>query len=68
MMDRNELPLGFSFALALNPDAMRVFSNMPETKQADILNKAHNVSSKKEMQSLVNSLTTMDETGRPSAT
>ena len=59
MMDRNELPLGFSFALALNPDAMRVFSNMPETKQADILNKAHNVSSKKEMQSLVNSLTTM---------
>ena len=59
MMDRNELPLGFSFALALNPDAMRVFSNMPEAKQSDILNKAHNVSSKKEMQSLVNSLTTM---------
>ena len=55
-MDRNDLPLGFSFALAQNPDAMMQFSNLPQSRQAEILQKAHAVSSKQEMQSLVNSL------------
>ena len=56
MVNRNELPLGFSFALAQNPEAMKVFSNLPESKQSEILQKAHAVTSKNEMQSLVNSL------------
>lgn len=55
-MDKNDLPLGFSFALAQNPDAMQVFSNLPEAEQHAILQRAHTVSSKGEMQSLVNSL------------
>ena len=55
-MDQNNLPLGFSFALAQNPDAMKVFTNLSEAKQQEILQKSHAVSSKDEMQALVNSL------------
>lgn len=55
-MDKNDLPLGFAFALAQNPDAMKNFSNLPEAKQSEFLQRAHSVSSKSEMQSLVNDL------------
>lgn len=55
-MDQNDLPLGFSFSLAQHPDAMQAFSNLSDVKKAEILQKAHSVSSKAEMQALVNSL------------
>ena len=55
-MDRNDLPLGFGFALAQNPDAMQRFSNLPEREQRALLQKAHTVSSKDEMQRLVNGI------------
>ena len=55
-MDQNDLPLGFAFALAQRPEAMQTFSNLPAAKQSEILQRAHDVSSKAEMQSLVNSL------------
>ncbi len=56
-MESNELPLGFGFALAQNPEAMRNFALLPESQRAQILHKVHAVSSKEEMQSLVDSLT-----------
>lgn len=59
-MDRNEIPLGFGFALAQNPEAMKNFSKLSQAKQFEILQKAHSVSSKTEMQSLVNSLNTQN--------
>ena len=55
-MDKQEMPLGFGFALAQNPAAMKNFSNLPQAKQSEILQKAHSVSSKQEMQLLVNDL------------
>ena len=55
-MDKNDLPLGFGFALAQNPDAMKAFANLPKAQQEDIVQRARNVSSKSEMQSLVNGL------------
>lgn len=55
-MTRNDLPLGFSFALAQNPEAMKRFSNLPQPKQCEILQRASHVSSKDEMESLVDSL------------
>ena len=58
-MDRNDLPLGFGFALAQNPEAMRKFSNLPASKQSEILQRAHSVSSKGEMQALVNDLSAL---------
>ena len=56
-MESNELPLGFGFALAQNPEAMRNFALLPEFQRAQILHKVHAVSSTEEMQSLVDSLT-----------
>ena len=56
----NNLPLGFSFALAQNPEAMKAFSNFPEEKQTEILNRAKSVVSKSEMQELVNGLPTQE--------
>ena len=52
----NNLPLGFSFALAQHPEAMKAFSAFPEEKQTEILNRAKSVVSKSEMQTLVNGL------------
>ncbi len=55
-MDRNDLPLGFGFALAQNSDAMQKFSKLPENEQQKLLQQAHAVSSKDEMQRLVNGI------------
>ncbi len=55
-MDKTKLPLGFGFALVQNPEAMKVFSDLPEERQSEILQKAHRASSKNEMQALVDSL------------
>ena len=52
----NNLPLGFRFALAQNPEAMKALSGFPEEKQTEILNRAKSVVSKSEMQTLVNGL------------
>lgn len=56
-MDKNDLPLGFGFALAQDTDAMKAFANLSKAQQEDIVQRARNVSSKSEMQSLVNGLT-----------
>jgi hypothetical protein len=52
----DELPLGFGMALAMNPDAMKVFSSLPETGQQQYLERARSVKSKEEMEALVQSL------------
>ena len=56
MNREEELPLGFGMALAQNPQAMAVFSNLPASAQSALLQKAHCVSSRKEMQALVQTL------------
>lgn len=55
-MNQNNMPLGFSLALAQNPDSMKVFSNLSEAKQLEILQKTRSVSSRDEMEALVDSL------------
>ena len=55
-MERNELLLGFGFALVQNPEAIEKFSALPEETKAEILQKAHRASSKNEMKALVDSL------------
>ena len=52
----NNLPLGFSFALSQNQEAMKAFSSFPEAKQTEILNRAKSGVSKSEIQMLVNGL------------
>ena len=51
-----ELPLGFGMALAQNETAMKKFEMLSEQEKQAVIQKTHNVNSKKEMQTLVNSL------------
>lgn len=51
------MPLGFTFALAQDPKAMKAFSELPQDKQDEILQRAHGMTTKEGMQSLVDSLT-----------
>ncbi len=56
MMDFYKVPIGFGMALAMNFNAMNVYSAMTEEQKQAVLNKAHNVRSEKEMHDIVNSL------------
>lgn len=55
-MDYYKVPIGFGMALAMNPSALHAYSAMSETQQQNILDKAHNVRSEREMHALVASL------------
>lgn len=52
----SELPLGFGMALAQNETAMHHFENLTEPEKQSVLQQAHNVRSKAEMQRLVAAL------------
>lgn len=52
-----DLPMGFGMALAQNEQAMKKFEALTEEEKQAVVQKAHTVSSKREMQSLVKSLT-----------
>ena len=49
-MEKGEIPIGFGMALAMNPEAMKKFSDLPEARQKAIIDGTHNVNSKSEMQ------------------
>ncbi len=55
-MDFYKVPIGFGMALAQNTAAMNRYAHLTEQQKQDILNKAHNVRSEKEMHDLVASL------------
>ncbi|MBE6717141.1 MAG: hypothetical protein E7573_09495 [Ruminococcaceae bacterium] len=55
-MNPYEMPVGFSMALALNPEAMQKFALLNETQKQKIINGTHNVKSKEEMQQYINKL------------
>jgi pantoate kinase len=55
-MDFYNIPIGFGLALSANTAAMNRYAHLTETQKQDILNKAHNVRSEKEMYSLVAAL------------
>ena len=55
-MDFYKVPIGFGMALAQNEAAMLRYAQLSEQQKQNILNRAHNVRSEKEMYSLVASL------------
>lgn len=55
-MDFYKVPIGFGMALAMNQPAMNAYAAMTEDQKQEILNKAHNVRSEREMHDLVTSL------------
>ena len=52
----SELPEGFSMALAQNPVALDTFGRLPGQEKSHYVERAHQVSSKAEMQALVSEL------------
>ena len=56
-MNRNEMPVGFSMALAQNPEAMQRFAMLSDDKKREIIDGTHAISSKREMHAYVNALT-----------
>lgn len=58
-MKRDEMPVGFSMALAQNPEAMQKFAMLSEGQKQEIINGTHSVKSKQEMHQYVNKLTNM---------
>ena len=55
-MDFYKVPIGFGLALSSNTAAMNRYAHLTESQKQEILNKAHNVRSEKEMYALVASL------------
>ena len=55
-MDYYKVPIGFGMALAMNPVALNKYSAMTDVQKQQILDKAHNAQSEKEMHQIVDSL------------
>ena len=55
-MKRGEIPVGFSMALAQNPEAMHKFAMLNEAQKQEIINGTHSISSNAEMHQYVNKL------------
>ncbi|MBQ8598935.1 MAG: hypothetical protein IJ411_02315 [Oscillospiraceae bacterium] len=64
-MTKNDLPLVFGFMLAQDPQAMKIFAELPKNRRTEILQKAHSAASKEEMQLLVNELVTSSAASFP---
>lgn len=58
-MKRDEMPMGFSMALAQNPVALQKFAMLSEDKKKQIIEDTHSVNSKQEMHEYVNRITTI---------
>lgn len=55
-MDFYKVPIGFGLALSANTAATNRYAQLSESEKQDILHRAHNVRSEKEMYALVASL------------
>lgn len=55
-MDYYNVPIGFGMALAMNPPALNAWSAMTEQQKQEILTRAHNARSEKEMHRIVSSI------------
>lgn len=49
-----ELPIGFGLSLAMNEKAMNRFAQMDETQKKEVIEESRHVSTKREMEQLVN--------------
>lgn len=56
-MEEQELPLGLGMALAQHPGALQRFAALSEAERQSVVESAHAVRSKAEMQTLVDYLT-----------
>ena len=54
--EKPTVPIGFGLALSANTAAMNHYAHLSQTQKQDILNRAHNIRSEKEIYALVASL------------
>lgn len=55
-MAKDEMPVGFAMALAMNPEAMQKFGALSEEQKQQIIAGTHAVKSRDEMRHYVDSL------------
>ncbi len=55
-MTKDEMPIGFAMALAMNPEAMKKFGALNEEEKRKIIDETHLVKSRDEMRRYVDSL------------
>ena len=55
-MTKDEMPVGFAMALAMNPEAMQKFGTLSEEQKQQIIEGTHSVKSRDEMRRYVDSL------------
>lgn len=55
-MTKDEMPVGFAMALAMNPEAMQKFGTLTEEQKQQIIAGTHAVKSRDEMRHYVDSL------------
>jgi len=55
-MKKDEMPIGFAMALAMNPEAMQKFGSLSEEQKETVIAGTHTIKSKDEMQRYVDSL------------
>ena len=61
MIERDELPIGFTMELAMNPEAMSRFSGLTEPEQKQVVNMARNITSHEEMRNYVENMLRKDD-------
>ncbi len=62
-MEKDEMPIGFAMALAMNPEAMQKFAALSEAQKQQIIEGTHSIRSKNEMHRYVNDLVSHKENG-----
>lgn len=56
MDNKEQMPLGLSFSMAMDEKAMERFAGMNETEKETVINQARQVESKAEMEALVHEI------------
>ncbi len=56
MVKEDGLPLGLGFGLAMNEDAMKGFSSLPDDEKKQVIEAARGITSKEEMNRFVDSI------------
>lgn len=57
LLSNQEIPIGFSMALAKDTNAMNAFSSMPKDQRAQVVEQSRGIHSKEQMEQFVNSFT-----------
>ena len=61
-MTKDEMPVGFAMALAMNPEAMQKFGTLSEEQKQEIIAGTHALKSRDEMHQYVNDLLSNKQT------